>query len=122
MSSLAEKMYMACLEPVFTADEQVISVTKCNASGTILVDDTVEPQVVPIPKVMADPRGVVDTESISPGEQPTGNIKPPVESGNPEGAEPVKEEKGVMTWVKENPVIAIAGAAALVLLLTSKRN
>jgi hypothetical protein len=113
MSYTAEAMREACLDPMFTVDEQVIRVTNCQANGGTVMPGGVEPEVVPIAQSIPPQKGTVDAEAVSPGEaDPKTDPPPPA---------PV-EGNGVMDWVKKNPGIVAVGAAALLLIFGNRRS
>lgn len=121
MSNSSEQMRNAilCVDPLETYDGQVQRVMNCSASGSTVVETSIEPQTVPTPQVVQPgPRGTIDADNITPGE-------PAAPVSQPEAKDPPPQPGSantVVTWVKENPLLAGGAAVALFLLLHNKRR
>lgn len=114
MSAISEAMREACINPVFTVDEQIMKVTNCTSSGDTVVPGGVEPQVIPLEQSPHEAKGTIDADAINPGEdspQTDPKVDPPA---------PV-QESGVVKWVKENPVIVV-GLGVFLLMMVAKKG
>lgn len=114
------------LEVRESMDQQLMRLTECGSGGgsvisPIVYETTAKPVLYEMPQGLPV-NAPIDATKLEPGTPITNDPAPATTAATTTvtTTEPVK--KGIMDWVKENPLVAAGGGIVLLYLLTRKKG